>query len=149
MPRLDDALRELAEPLAVSQGVEFLTVEVGREHGRRFVRVVLDKDGGLTLDDCERFHLAFGEILDRLDPVPGPYRLEVSSPGEKRPLGKEEDFRRFVGREVRVNRKEPGSRPVVGIIRGVRDGLVEISRSDREPVLVPLGDISRARLTGR
>lgn len=100
--RSHEAVSALATEIASKHGLELVKVHVGREGRRQVVRVFLDKPGGVTLQDCEAVSQELSRRLDVLDPVKGPYTLEVSSPGLDRPLEKEGDFVRFAGRRVDV-----------------------------------------------
>ena len=86
---------QLAQPLCASEGVELVHVEYQREQGGRTLRLYLDKPGGVTLDDCAGISRHLGDLLDVSLETAASYRLEVSSPGSKRPLGRLEDFKRF------------------------------------------------------
>ena len=100
MAKLTDTLYTMAEPLAQKAGLELVDVELTTEAGRRVLRFLIDKEGGVTLDDCEAFSRLVDPELDRLDPIAGSYDLQVSSPGVERPLKKESDYQRFSGRPV-------------------------------------------------
>ncbi|HEY8530680.1 MAG TPA: ribosome maturation factor RimP [Limnochorda sp.] len=151
-------VRPLAEAAASEHGVELVDVELVREHGQRILRVTIDKPtgdrpgGGITLDDCERVSQSLSERLDALgddDPVPGPYALEVSSPGIERPLLKDVDFVRFAGYDVQVRCYAPveGRKVWQGRLLGLQDGAVALEVPGRaDPVLIPRGQVARARL---
>jgi ribosome maturation factor RimP len=142
----------LAEPLAEARGLILIDVEYTVERGRRILRCVLDKAGGITLDDIEGFHRALDPILDEADPIPGSYVLEVTSPGVDRPLRGEREFRLFAGRTVRVAARQPvdGRREWVGRLLGLEAGAVCIAfgPEEAERVAVPLDQVAWARLEG-
>lgn len=99
---LKDKIWELAGPVAESEGMELIHVECIKMHSRWVFRLFLDKYTGVTLDDCAAVSNQVGDILDVNDLVPGPYTLEVSSPGPDRPISRDEDFKKYKGRRIRV-----------------------------------------------
>ena len=99
-------VRRLAEPIVESEGMELIYVECLRMKSRWLVRLYLDKEGGVTIDDCSAVSSQLGDILDVHNVPPGPYTLEVSSPGLDRPLEREKDFIRFKGHPVVVRCRE-------------------------------------------
>jgi ribosome maturation factor RimP len=110
-----DRIREIADRVAASSGVEVVDVELRGSGSARMLRVFLDKPGaaigdplgGVTHGDCANFSREFGTILDVEDAVPGSYTLEVSSPGLDRKLTKAAEFERFVGSRVKVMTRNP------------------------------------------
>lgn len=99
-----DKVRELSEPLADELGYELVDVEYVKEGKNWFLRLYIDKEAGVDLDDCALFSEKVGETLDAIepDPIPHAYYLEVSSPGAERPLKTEEDFEKAVGKYIYV-----------------------------------------------
>jgi len=108
---------------------------------------VMDKEGGVTLDDCTRISRIVSDLLDVHDPVPGSYNLEVSSPGINRPLVKIEDYERFAGQKVVIKmvRAMDGRKRFKGMLKGVRHGNIVVESADGEFVL-PIDEIKKARL---
>jgi ribosome maturation factor RimP len=147
-----ERVRALAQPLAEARGLVLIDVEFGAERGRRVLRCVVDKGGGITLDDIEAFHRALDPLLDEADVISESYVLEVSSPGAERPLRSERDFRLFAGRRVRLAAREPvaGRREWAGRLLGVAEGTVRLAvgPEEAEQVAVPLAAVSWARLEG-
>ncbi|HVY66918.1 MAG TPA: ribosome maturation factor RimP [Gammaproteobacteria bacterium] len=136
----------LLEPAIAAMGFELADLEVHR--GRRaLLRLYIDREGGVTLDDCQHVSEQVGALLDVEDPLPGSYVLEVSSPGFDRRLRTQAHFERFVGERVRVELKDAleGRRNFTGRLTGVQSGnvLVEV---DGEVWRLPLNDIAVARL---
>ncbi|KRI41335.1 hypothetical protein APC20_02205, partial [Acinetobacter baumannii] len=82
-------------------------IEYKKEGSNWFLRVYIDKEDGVDIEDCGRVSEKLGKKLDEVDPIPGAYFLEVSSPGAERPLKKERDFERAVGKHVHVTTSEP------------------------------------------
>ena len=113
---LGKRVQDIAEPIARALGLELLEVRCQGKGAGTVVCVALDKEGGLGIWDCEQFHQSLSRALDVVAPVPYAYRLEVSSPGVDRPLKERKDFRRVVGRllRVRVQDLDGEDRQVIG-----------------------------------
>lgn len=108
MSKITDAVRELVEPIIEKNGMELVDVEYKKLYGQDTLIVYIDKEGGVSLDDCEIIHNAIDAPLDELDPTEGkPYNLNVSSPGIDRPLKTEKDFMRKLGLDVEVSLYKP------------------------------------------
>lgn len=148
--RLRNALTLALEKL----GYELIQVELVATR-RPVLRLYIDRSadrfgdeaGGITLDDCQKVSEYVSGLLDVEDPLPGAYSLEVSSPGLDRPLVTAEHFRRFVGREVRVQLYQPvnGVRRLRGCLYSETNGVVEMD-VDGQRLAVPLANIRAARL---
>lgn len=131
---------DLVMPIVEKENFELVDVEFKKEGPHRYLRVFIDKDGGITLDDCQKVSEALSEKLDELDPIEENYFLEVSSPGLDRPLKKDADFQRFKGELVEVKLYEPmnGQKLIEGELVGLVEdqihlnvknvGLIEIPR---------------------
>jgi ribosome maturation factor RimP len=118
---------EIAEPLVTHEGLEMVDVEFRRETRGMVLRLYLDREGGISLDDLARVSRQLGDLLDVHDAVPGAYTLEVSSPGINRRLRRPEHFRRYLGKRVRVRTAGPvaGRRGFFGTLQSVdSDGIV-------------------------
>ena len=102
-----DRARELVAPLALGMGLEVVEVKFAKENAEWYLRVYIDKRGGVRIDDCEQLSKAFSDILDGEDMIDRAYNLEVSSPGLDRPLKTEADFRRYEGELLEI-RMLPG-----------------------------------------
>ncbi len=104
--RMIDDVKEkiwrLAEPVATSEGMELIHVECLKMHTRWIVRLFLDKDGGVTIDDCTTISNQLGDLLDIQDMIKGTYTLEVSSPGFDRPISRDQDFIKYQGIKVNI-----------------------------------------------
>ena len=146
MPRESAELRTLIEPAVAALGFELVGVEYksGR-HG--LLRVYIDSEDGVTVDDCQAVSHQVSGLLDVEDPIPGQYSLEVSSPGLDRPLFRAADFQRFAGQEVRVRLVAPveGRRKFRGLLVGMRDDRVVV-RVEEQELVVSLDEIDEARL---
>ena len=142
-----EKVSEAAERVARSEGLEIVDVEwkVGKQ---RFLRISIDKPGGVSHTDCEGMSHQLSAILDVEELVPGPaYILEVSSPGMDRKLTKPADFERFTGRLARISVAEPveNSTFFEGRLAGLLDGNVQLDVADRR-VALPLAGIRKAQL---
>ena len=135
MGKLVDTVRSLAEPVAAQCGCEVWDVEYVREAGAWYLRVYIDKPGGVGIDDCEAVSRALDPVLDEADPVPGSYVFEVSSAGAERELKRPGDFERFIGEQVEVKHYQPidGAKSHVGLHRGYDNGdvTVEVNGAER------------------
>ena len=136
----------LAEQVADEHGVEIFDIELLGK-GKVVLRVVIDKEGGVTLDNCERFSRSLGALLDVENPLPRSYTLEVSSPGLDRPLRDMKDFQKNSGKLARVITVEKieNQNFFIGRIKEVAQNLITLSVSNRE-IVIPFDKISKAKL---
>jgi len=141
-------LRPRLEQIVSFAGMELVHVEARRESGGTILRLYIDREAGVTLDDCARISRQVSAELDAEDPLPGRYTLEVSSPGLDRPLSRPRDFERFVGSTVRVTTAAPleGQRHFKGRLNGVLDGSVQLTLEDGRVVSIPRDLMTSARL---
>jgi ribosome maturation factor RimP len=140
-------VEEVAESLVVSEGMELVDLEYRREGRRWMLRLFIDKEGGVTIDDCARISRELGDLLDVKDVIPQSYVLEVSSPGLNRRIRKKEDFSRFVGQKVQLWLASPkdGRRKILGYLVGVEGEEVVVTATEGR-FSVPLQDIAKANL---
>ena len=133
MSKITDAVFALAQPVAESLDLEIWDVEFVKEAGTRFLRIYIDKAGGVSIQDCEAFSRALDPILDEADPIPESYTFEVSSAGAERVLKRPGDFERFLGSDVCVKLYQPieGSKQFVGRLQSYEDGNVAILQNDK------------------
>jgi len=131
-------------------GTELVDVEFVRERGRWILRLLVDRSGGVSLDDCERVSKLVSPILDVADPIEPSYVLEVSSPGIDRPLVKDADFSRFAGERVKIRTQHvhQGRRRFAGELLGMETGQVVV-RVGQETYRIPHVDIEKANLAPR
>jgi len=141
-------LTGLIDPVVKAAGVELDDIEVGKMKGKILLRVYIDREGGVTIDDCELVSREIEAVLDVEDPIPYSYVLEVSSPGLDRPLKKPKDFKRFSGKKVRLVTKEPVEKQnfFIGEIEFASDDNVVILLPRDRKITIPYENISRARL---
>ena len=121
-------LYELIEPTVDALGFELVGVLLRGGRSRGLIRVYIDHEEGVTVDDCAQVSHRVNGLLDVEDPIPGEYDLEVSSPGADRPLFMERDFNRFAGADLEVTLSGPvaGRRRFTGMLGGYEDGVVLI-----------------------
>jgi ribosome maturation factor RimP len=145
---LEARIQTLAEQLAASLEMEIVLVEIKGGGNRPIMRTYIDRPGGVTLADCERFSKRFSVLLDVEDSIPFSYTMEVSSPGLDRPLVKEADFQRFAGKNARVRTRCPleGQKNFKGKILGVAQGKVELELAPGRKVGIAVQDIEKANL---
>jgi ribosome maturation factor RimP len=137
----------LAEPLCNGEGMELVHVAYQREPGGRILRLIIDKPGGVSLDDCVNISRQLSDILDVDLDVEQSYRMEVSSPGQKRPLSKRSDFNRFTGyrAKVRTARAIKGQKNFTGNIEATSAQSIRLV-TDSQPVTIMFNDIVNAHL---
>ena len=140
-------VEQLAEALVVSEGMELVDLEFRREGRRWMLRLFIDKDGGVTLDDCASISRELGDLLDVKDVVPQSYVLEVSSPGLDRRLRKKEHFSRFAGQKVRLRLIAPidGRKNIVGELEGLEDEKVIVAAPEGR-YSIAMKEIAKANL---
>ncbi|MBN1612892.1 MAG: ribosome maturation factor RimP [Deltaproteobacteria bacterium] len=102
----EDQIRKLIEPVVEAEGMELVHLDCLRMKTRWLVRIYLDKEGGITIEDCSEMSHLIGDILDVNDIPRGPYTLEVSSPGLDRPLSRDKDFLKYRGHRVKITTVE-------------------------------------------
>lgn len=138
-----------AEPLCLSLGLELVHIEFQREAAGRIMRIYIDKEGGINLDDCVAVNQRLGDILDVVFPDDelGRYSLEVTSPGTERPLSKVADYERFKGRTAKVRLKEAidNQKNFRGKIMAVNNNVITINTT-KGTVEIPFAAITKARL---
>lgn len=147
MEQAGDRLTRLFEPVITSMGYELVGVQYKPSRGEGLVRVYIDSEEGVTVDDCALVSHQVSGLLDVEDPVPGHYRLEISSPGLDRPLFTAAHFQRYAGHEARVRLRGrwEGRRNLRGTLRGYEDGRVLIDENGTS-YAVPAEVIDRANL---
>jgi len=139
---------ELIQPLLEAQEVELVELQYSRpRRGRGTLRLFLDQPGGITLEVLSRFSRVVSELLDVHDLIPGPFTLEVSSPGATRALKTPEDYRRYTGRLVRLTTRAPweGRQVHRGILLGLAEDEVRLQVGANVTV-IPRREIAKARL---
>ena len=128
MAKVTEVVAELAKPFTEQAGCSLWDVEYVKEAGEWFLRVYIDKEGGVCIDDCEAVSRPLSDALDEADPIPGSYTFEVSSAGLDRALKKEEHFVLCMGQKVDVKLYRPvdGSKEYTGVLAGYENGSVTV-----------------------
>ncbi len=141
-------LRRMLAAVVETMGYELVGVEFHARQDNALLRIYIDSENGIGLDDCQRVSHQLSGVLEVEDPITGRYTLEVSSPGLDRPLFEAGHFTRFAGSEVRVQLREllEGRRKLVGRLLGMRDDDVVIVDGEGREWRVPLERIEKARL---
>ncbi len=131
--KVTECVREFAEPIIESLGCTLWDIEFVREGGEWFLRLYIDKDGGVSIDDCEAVSRAVDPVLDERDPIPGSYQFEVSSAGLGRVLRTPAHFEKCLGQDVDVKLYRPraGAKEFAGRLAGYADGAVTIVSRDQ------------------
>lgn len=148
MAGVEDRVYELAKGVALGLGYELVGVELLGRGRRTLLRITIDKEGGITVDDCERLSREVEALLDVEDPVKSTYTLEVSSPGLDRPLKGIEDFRKNVGKLIRLATKEKvlNMNFFIGRLTEVGEDLITLRLDGGRTAEIALSNISKARL---
>ena len=128
MSKLTETVSALVRPVVEEEGCSLWDVEYVREAGTWYLRVFIDKEGGVGIDDCERISRRLDPMLDEADPVPDSYVFEVGSAGAERELKRPSDFAQFMGHEVELRLYRPldGKKSFVGTLCGYGDGDVSL-----------------------
>ena len=134
MSKITDLVAELARPVVEEEGCELWDVEFVKEAGTRYLRLLIDKEGGLSIDDCERISRRVDPMLDEADPIPEAYVFEVGSAGADRELKRPSDFERFMGSEVEVKLYQPlnGRKAYVGTLLSYDNGDLSLQAEKSE-----------------
>ena len=146
--KLEKAICEVLHPIVEENSCELVDIRYLRERGGRVLRIYIDKEGGVTVDDCANVSGELGVVLDAYDIMPQhSYTLEVSSPGLRRPLNRQSDYERFKGRKVKIKTTDPVEerRVFSGTLLGM-EGEMILVEVDGRPYSVPFGSVSRANL---
>ncbi len=147
MSKITDLIWSLAEPVAKNHGCSIWDVEFVKEAGTRYLRVYIDKDEGICIDDCEAVSRELDPILDEADPIAESYVFEVCSAGAERELKRPSDFERFLGStvEVRFFQNINGRKSVIGTLQSYENGDVTV-QSGAETLKFVKAQIAQVRL---
>jgi ribosome maturation factor RimP len=137
----------LIEPVLEELGYELVELEYLSERGKWILRVYIDKPGGITIDDCAMVSGELGDLIDVKDIISHDYVLEISSPGLNRPLRKDKDFLRALGKKVRLRTSEAneGKRNFVGSLTDFKDGILYL-KVDGDMVAIPFRNVKKANV---
>lgn len=151
MSKVTEVVEELVTPILTENGLELVDIEYVKEGKNWFLRIYIDKDNGIDIEECGLVSERLSEKLDALDPIPHNYFLEVSSPGAERPLKKEKDYQRAVGKNVFIKTYEPidGEKTFEGILTDYAGETVTVEvkiKTRKKTVELPVNKIASARL---
>ena len=145
--KITDIVTEFARPIVEANGCSLWDVEYVREGSERYLRLYIDKPGGIDIDDCEKVHRAVDPILDEKDPIAESYHFEVCSAGLERALKRPSDFVQFMDSPVLVKLYRPrnGLKEIPGILRGYEDGRITVE-AGKETVTFEKSEVALVRL---
>ena len=147
MSKITDLTAQLARPVVEANGCSLWDVEYVKEAGSWYLRVYIDKETGVSIDDCEAVSRVLSDLLDEADPIQDPYTFEVSSAGADRALKKPEHFQAYLGAQVDVKfyQAKNGQKTCTGILAGDEDGVVTLTMGE-DTVTFPKQEIAFVRL---
>jgi len=142
-----DRVKAITDPILSNEGMELVEIEYRRESKGWVLRLYIDKEGGVTLDECTRISQEVGRSLDVEDFISTPYILEISSPGLPRPLKKEKDFMKYRNHMIKVKTVDPieHRRQFKGKLLGITENRIEIEM-DGGVFQIPLSNVAKANL---
>ena len=145
--KVTDLVTQFAKPIVEEAGCRLWDVEYVREGAERFLRIYIDKDGGVDVSDCEKIHRIIDPILDEKDPIAESYHFEVCSAGLERSLKRPEDFAQFMGSPVLVKLYRPrnGLKEIPAILRGYEDGKLTVE-AGKESFTFEKSEVALVRL---
>ena len=145
--KVTDLVTEFYTPIVEQLGCKIWDVEYVREGSERYLRIYIDKDGGVDIDDCEKIHRAIDPILDEKDPIAESYHFEVCSAGIERVLKKPGDFEAFMGSAILVKLYRPrnGLKEIPCILRGYADGKITVD-AGKESITFEKSEVALVRL---
>ena len=145
--KVTEIVQKLAEPVVTEHGSTLWDVEYVREGDQRFLRLYLDKEGGVDIDDCEAVSRAMDPLLDEADPIPESYHFEVCSAGLERVLKRPSDFERFLGSPVTVKLYRPlnGRKEIPAVLTGYCDGRITVE-AGTETITFEKSQVAQVRL---
>ncbi|GLY10451.1 ribosome maturation factor RimP [Bacillus badius] len=151
MSKVVETVEQLVKPITEELDLELVDIEYVKEGKNWFLRVYIDKEAGVDIEECGMVSERLSEKLDETDPIPYNYFLEVSSPGAERPLKKMKDYERAVGKRVHVKTYEPidGEKTFEGTLLSFEQEelVVEyLMKTRKKQVVIPLDKIAKARL---
>ena len=147
MSKITDLTAQLARPVVEANGCTLWDVEYVKEAGSWYLRVYIDKEDGVSIDDCEAVSRVLSDLLDEADPIQDPYTFEVSSAGADRALKRPEHFRAFLGAPVDVKfyQAQNGQKTCTGILAG-HDGQSLTLTLGQDTVTYPMDQVALVRL---
>ena len=145
--KVTEQVAAFAEPIVKEHGCALWDVEYVREGSEYFLRLYIDKDGGVDINDCEAISRAVDPILDEKDPIPGSYHFEVCSAGLERVLKRPSDFQKYLGSPITVKLYRPrnGMKDSPCVLRGYVDGMLTVE-AGKETVTFEKSEVALVRL---
>ena len=145
--KITEQVAQFAKPIVEEKGCTLWDVEYVREGSERFLRLYIDKDGGVDINDCEAVHRAVDPILDEKDPIAESYHFEVCSAGLERALKRPSDFAQFMGSAITVKLYRPrnGLKEIPCVLRGYEDGCVTVE-AGKETITFTKSEVALVRL---
>ena len=141
------SVMDLIEPVLEAEGLELVDVEYKKEGPNWILRIFIDKEGGVTVADCQKVSHLTGDLIDVEETIKIPFNLEVSSPGLDRSVKREKDFLKFNGKRIRLHSLSPidNKRKFTGILADFKDQIIFIDL-DGKPFEIPLSQVAKANL---
>ncbi|MGV2941146.1 ribosome maturation factor RimP [Mesobacillus sp. LC4] len=151
MSKITEVVEELVTPILNENELELVDIEYVKEGKNWFLRVYIDKDSGIDIEECGIVSERLSEKLDAIDPIPHNYFLEVSSPGAERPLKKEKDYQKAIGKNVFIKTYEPidGEKAFEGTLTEFNGETVTVEmkiKTRKKTVVIPFDKVASARL---
>ena len=145
--KITDQVSAFAQPIVEAHGCSLWDVEYVREGSERFLRLYIEKEGGVDINDCEKVHRAVDPILDEKDPIPESYHFEVCSAGLERALKRPSDFAQFMGSPILIKLYRPrnGLKEFPAILRGYEDGRIT-AEAGKETIVFEKSEVALVRL---
>ncbi|MGV3042763.1 ribosome maturation factor RimP [Staphylococcus rostri] len=150
MSKITEQVEALIQPVLDDLGYELVDVEFTKEGRDHYLRISIDKPGGVDLNDCTRASEYISEVMDEHDPITQAYYLDVASPGAERPIKKEEDYQKAIGQPVFVSLYAPieGDKEWLGTLSAVTDETIDMSvkiKARTKVITIPRDKIAKAR----
>ena len=145
--KVTEVVTAFAQPIVEGFGCRLWDVEYVREGSERFLRLYIDKDGGVDIEDCEKIHRAIDPVLDEKDPIPESYHFEVCSAGLERVLKRPSDFAQFMGSAVTVKLYRPrnGLKEIPAVLQGYEEGKLTVE-AGKETIVFEKSEVAQVRL---
>ena len=145
--KVTELVTSFAQPIVEGFGCKLWDVEYVREGSERFLRLYIDKDGGVDIDDCEKIHRAVDPVLDEKDPIAESYHFEVCSAGLERALKRPGDFQQFMGSPITVKLYRPrnGLKEIPAVLRGYEEGKLTVE-AGKETITFSKSEVALVRL---
>ena len=145
--KVTDIVTKIAQPVVEAHGCQLWDVEYVREGDQRFLRLYLDKEGGVDITDCEAISRAVDPLLDEADPIAESYHFEVCSAGLERALKRPADFERFMGSNITVKLYRPrnGLKEIPCVLTGYEDGKITVE-AGKETITFEKSQVALVRL---